>query len=137
MFKQRICSTEDFSKLAEETERLAQQVEDIRQRMAAASKKRQCRLDLLTGYDTTAAQRAPGTSSASSEGPSSSHSSPPPPAYSSSPPPPPAPKKPSSGVFRVMPDRDAGRYCFLEERGTKEPADSPELPSVSKRKIPA
>lgn len=114
MLKYNISSSEDFTKLAEETERLAQHVEDVRQRMAAKRRRQRQDIQVVPAEP----EQAPSKPEQSTLGGQADRplSSPPPaspssPSSSSS-----SPKHPDSGVFPVMQDRDAGRYCFVVDR---------------------
>jgi hypothetical protein len=145
MLKHHISSPEDFARLSEETERLVQHVEDVRQRMAAAAKKRQSRPDIQvvpaipaepaqTPSKPEQSSRAREAREAETRPPSS----PPPPSSSAPASSAPSTRRPDSGIFPVMRDREAGRYCFVADRKTPLDALLPAVASrPASRKIPA
>lgn len=139
MLKHHISSAEDFAKLSEETERLVQHVEDVRQRMAAAAKRRQSRPDIqVVPAEPAPAPSKVETSSAPRHAEHRPLSSPPPAPPSSPSSVPPPTRRPDSGIFPVMRDRDAGRYCFVADRKTPLEAFLPAVAArPAKGKIPA
>lgn len=129
MIRQRFSTAQDFAKLTEETDRLAEHVAEVRRRMMeAALRKEQRNRMRFRVIVSEPANPSEEPVSRRAERQSS------PPASSSGAP---ATKRPASGVYAVVRDITAGRYCFTAEHEPQGFEEVMDLPSLARRKVSA